>query len=181
MISLLDSIILPLKQCPGVLLPHSLPLPPIKYCNAIRLGCSLVAKVTSLLVRGLPPYLSLLLLHLCSNTFNIGLLREKKIPLTNYLAWNPYIRRSVRCWVISWHTIWCLQRKSTWQGQMQQERKKDSVQYNSNIADLNIKQEYMYPVNKEVLWLNWLLITLSAIQGASILVTMVCGGKKIGD
>lgn len=70
MISLLDSIILPLKQCPGVLLPHSLPLPPIKYCNAIRLGCSLVAKVTSLLVRGLPPYLSLLLLHLCSNTIN---------------------------------------------------------------------------------------------------------------
>ena len=61
---------------------------------------------------------------------------------------------------------------------MQQERKKDSVQYNSNIADLNIKQEYMYPVNKEVLWLDWLLITLSAIQGASILVTMVCGGKK---
>ena len=64
---------------------------------------------------------------------------------------------------------------------MQQERKKDSVQYNSNIADLNIKQEYIYPVNKEVLWLDWLLITLSAIQGASILVTMVCGGKKIGD
>lgn len=64
---------------------------------------------------------------------------------------------------------------------MQQERKKDSVQYNSNIADLNIKQEYMYPVNEEVLWLDWLLITLSAIQGASILVTMVCGGEKIGD
>ena len=62
---------------------------------------------------------------------------------------------------------------------MQQERKKDSVQYNSNIADLNIKQEYMYPVNKEVLWIDWLLITLSAIQGASVLVTMVCGGKKM--
>ena len=62
---------------------------------------------------------------------------------------------------------------------MQQEKKKDSVQYNSNIADLNIKQEYMYPVNKEVLWLDWLLITLSAIQGASVLVTMVCGGKKL--
>ena len=59
-------------------------------------------------------------------------------------------------------------------------RKKDSVQYTSNIADLNIKQEYKYPVNKEVLWLDWLLITLSAIQGASILVTMVCGGKKLG-
>ena len=69
-ISLLDGIILPLKQCPGVLLPHSLPLPPMKYCNAIKLGCSLVAKVTSLLERRLPPYLSLLLLHLCSNTIN---------------------------------------------------------------------------------------------------------------
>lgn len=86
MISLLDGIILTLKQCPGVLLPHSLPLPPMKYCNAIRLGCSLFAKVTSLLVRRLPPYLSLLLLHLLPtpltkwvhNSFNIGLLREKK-------------------------------------------------------------------------------------------------------
>ena len=30
-------------------------------------------------------------------------------------------------------------------------RKKDSVQYTSNIADLNNKQEYIYPVNKKVL------------------------------
>ena len=163
-------------------------LPPRKYCNVIRLGCSLVVKVTSLLVRRLPPYLSLLLLHLRSNTIDkVGAqlfqywVAQRKKKSSHKLPGLESLHSEVCSllgYILTYHMVSV---EKIHMARSDATRKKDSVQYTSNIADLNNKQEYMYPVNKEVLWIDWLLITLSATQGASVLVTMVCGGKKIGD
>ena len=110
------------------------------------------------------------------NTFNIGLLREKnssrKLPGLESLHSEVCLLLG---YILTYHMV---SAEKKHMARSDATRKKDSVQYTSNIADLNIKQEYMYPVNKEVLWLDWLLITLSAIQGASVLVTMVRGGKN---
>ena len=84
------------------------------------------------------------------NTFNIGLLREKKN--SSYKLPGLESLHSEVCsllgYILTYHMV---SAEKKHMARSDATRKKDSVQYTSNIADLNIKQEYMYPVNKEVL------------------------------